>query len=50
VAAVHAHLPDRDEFLEQIQERLLLSQDVMKSQSNSKCRALEFAIGDWVWM
>jgi hypothetical protein len=30
--------------------RLLLSQDAMKAQSDSKRRALEFAIGDWVWL
>jgi hypothetical protein len=49
VAAVDVQLRDRDEFLQQIRERLLLSQDAMKAQSDSKRRALEFAIGDWVW-
>jgi hypothetical protein len=50
VAAVDVQLRDRDEFLQQIRERLLLSQDAMKAQSDSKLRALEFAIGDWVWL
>jgi hypothetical protein len=50
VAAVDVQLRDRDEFLQQIWERLLLSQDAMKAQSDSKRRALEFAIGDWVWL
>jgi hypothetical protein len=50
VAAVDVQLRDHDEFLQQIWERLLLSQDAMKAQSNSKHRALEFAIGEWVWL
>jgi hypothetical protein len=50
VAVVDVQLRDRDEFLQQIRERLLLSQDAMKAQSDSKRRALEFAIGDWVWL
>jgi hypothetical protein len=50
VAAVDVQLRDRDEFLQQIRERLLLSQDAMMAQSDSKRRALEFAIGDWVWL
>jgi hypothetical protein len=36
VAAVNVQLRDRDEFLQQIRERLLLSQDAMKAQSDSK--------------
>jgi hypothetical protein len=50
VAAVDAQLRDRDEFLQQIQERLLLSQDVMKAQHDKKWRVLEFAVGEWAWL
>jgi hypothetical protein len=50
VAAVDMQLRDSDEFLLQIREWLLLSQDVMKQQHNKKDRALEFSIGDWAWL
>jgi hypothetical protein len=50
VAAVDAQLCDGDEFLQQIRERLLLSQDVMKAQHNKKRCVLEFAVGEWAWL
>jgi hypothetical protein len=50
VAAVDAQLRDRDEFLAEIRERLLLAQEVMKQQHDKKHRDLVFAVGDWVWL
>jgi len=43
-------LRDRDEFLKEIRERLLLAQDVMKASHDKKRRDLEFSVGDWVWL
>jgi len=50
VAAVDRQLQDRDEFLREIRERLLLAQDIMKAQHNKNRRAVEFTIGEWVWL
>lgn len=50
VAAVNQQLRDRDAFLEEIRERLLLAQDVMKEHQNKKRRQVDFAIGDCVWL
>jgi len=41
-------LQARDDFLTDICERLLLAQDVMKASHDSKPRAVEFSVGDWV--
>jgi hypothetical protein len=50
VQAVDEKLKDRDEFLQQIRERLLLAQDMMKNQHNKKHRSVDFNQGDWVWL
>ncbi|WVZ70688.1 hypothetical protein U9M48_019331 [Paspalum notatum var. saurae] len=50
VAAVDRQLQDRDLFLAEIRERLLLAQDTMKLQSDKKQRDLSFTVGDWVWL
>jgi hypothetical protein len=50
VAAVDAQLKDRDEFLGEIRQRLLLSQDLMKDHHNKKRRAKSFDINEWVWL
>jgi len=39
-----------DEFLQEIKERLLLAQNVMKEQHDNHHRKLEFEVGDWVWL
>jgi len=48
VAAVDHQLLDRDVFLAEIRERLILAQDTMREQQNKKRRHVEFAVGDWV--
>ena len=48
--AVEQHLRDRDEFLIEIRERLLLAQDVMKNNHDLKRRLIEFMVGEWVWL
>ncbi|WVZ76339.1 hypothetical protein U9M48_024322 [Paspalum notatum var. saurae] len=50
VAAVDRHLQDRDLFLAEIHERLLLARDTMKLHADKKRRDLSFAVGDWVWL
>ncbi|WVZ53188.1 hypothetical protein U9M48_004163 [Paspalum notatum var. saurae] len=50
VVAVDRQLQDRDLFLAEIRDRLLLAQDTMKLQSDKKRRDLSFAVGDWVWL
>jgi len=50
VAAVDRQLRDRDEFLAEIQDRLLLAQDVMKNTYDQAHRDLQFAVDDWVWL
>jgi hypothetical protein len=46
VATVDAQLRDRDEFLEEIHQRLLPSHDFMRERHNKKRRATEFQVGD----
>jgi len=41
-------LQDRDVFLAEIRERLILAQDTMREHQNKKRRHVEFAVGDWV--
>jgi hypothetical protein len=50
VAAVDAQLKERDEFLGEIRQRLLLSQDLMKDHHNKQRRAKSFDIDEWVWL
>jgi hypothetical protein len=42
VIVVDAQLRDRDELLEEIRERLLLSQDTKKANADKKCCVKEF--------
>jgi hypothetical protein len=50
VAVVDAQLKDRDEFLDEIHQQLLLSQDLMKEHHNKKRCAKVFQIGEWAWL
>jgi hypothetical protein len=50
VAAVDVQLKERDEFLDQVREHLLLAQDVMKHHHDGKHQALEFDVGEWAWL
>jgi hypothetical protein len=45
---VDAQLKAHDEFLGQIRERMLISQDVMKKQHDKRHREVTFNEGDWV--
>jgi hypothetical protein len=46
VAAVDSQLRDRDEFLAEVRDRLLLAQEVMRFQHDKKHRDLGFDVGD----
>ena len=48
VAAIDRQLRDRDIFLAEIRERLILAQDTMREHQNQKRRHVEFAVGEWV--
>jgi hypothetical protein len=48
--AVDVLLQDRDEFLADVRERLLQAQVYSKKHYDARHRALEFAVGDWVWL
>lgn len=48
VVAVDQQLSDRDDFLADIRDHLLLAQDVMKDHQNHKRRHVEYSVGDWV--
>jgi hypothetical protein len=48
VAALDKQLLQRDEFLGEVRERLLLAQDYMKASYEKAHRAVQFAVGDWV--
>jgi len=48
VVAVGRQLQDRDTFLTEIRERLILAQDTMREHHNKKRRDVEFAVGEWV--
>jgi transposase InsO family protein len=50
VDTVERTLLDRDEFLQEIKERLILAQNVMKEQHDNHRRELDFQVGDWVWL
>jgi hypothetical protein len=50
VAAVDAQLKERDEFLGEIRQRLLLSQDLMKNHHNKQRQTKSFDIDEWVWL
>jgi hypothetical protein len=46
VAVVDAQLREGDEFLAEIWQCFLLSQDLMKEHHNKKWRSKEFQVGD----
>ena len=48
VAAVDRQLRDRDSFLLDIRDRLVLAQDTMREIHDKKCCFVEFAVGEWV--
>jgi hypothetical protein len=50
VAGVDVQLQERDEFLAQIRERLLLAQDVMRQHHDKRRRNVAFAVGEWAWL
>jgi hypothetical protein len=50
VQVVNEQLHDRDEFLQQIKERLLLAHDIIKAQHDKMCHPMEFNEGEWVWL
>jgi hypothetical protein len=50
VAAVDRQLRDRDAFIQDIRERLLQAQVLMKKAHDEKHRQVEFTVGDWVWL
>lgn len=50
VAAVDQKLQDRDEFLQEIRERLVQAQAHMKIHHDKQRRDVEFEIGQWVWL
>jgi hypothetical protein len=50
VVAVERQLRDRDEFLAEIKERLLQSQQLMKKAHDQKHCDATFTVGDWVWL
>jgi hypothetical protein len=48
--AVEAQLKDRNVFLAEICDRLLLAQELMRAQHDKLHREVVFAVGDWVWL
>jgi hypothetical protein len=50
VAAVDHQLLARDEFLKEIKNRLLQAQVTMMHAHDKNRRAVQYAVGDWVWL
>ena len=50
VAAVDKQLLERDQFLEEIKDRLLQAQGTMKAFQDQQRREVSFEVGDWVWL
>lgn len=50
VAAVDRQLQERDQFLEDIKDRLLQAQGAMKSKHDLVCQDVVFLEGSWVWL
>jgi hypothetical protein len=50
VAAADHQLHTRDVFLQEVRDRLLQAQSVMKVAHDKQHRDLEFMVGDWVWL
>jgi hypothetical protein len=50
VVVVDRQLCDRDAFLQDVRERLLQAQALMKKAHNEKHQLVEFVVGDWVWL
>ena len=43
-------LARRDAFLAEVRDRLLQAQQYARKHYDANHRAVEFAIGDWVWL
>lgn len=50
VAAVETILSDHDAFLKEVRDRLLQAQQYAKKHYDAHHRALEFEVGEWVWL
>jgi len=50
VATVDKQLLERDQFLEEIKDRLLQAQGTMKAFQDQQRREVSFEVGDWVWL
>lgn len=50
LAAVDSQFVERDEFLLEIQDRLLQAQNYMKEHYDKTHRNVEFQVGQWVWL
>jgi hypothetical protein len=50
VAAVDKQLMQRNTFIAEIRVHLMQAQDHMKAQHDKQHRAVEFEVGDWVWL
>jgi hypothetical protein len=50
VAAADQQLHNQDVFLQEVRDRLLQAQSVMKVAHNKQHRDLEFMVGNWVWL
>ncbi|KAL6526777.1 Delta-1-pyrroline-5-carboxylate synthase [Orobanche gracilis] len=50
IDAVDQALGDRTSFLKEAKDRIAEAQNRMKTQYDSHHRALEFQLGDWVWL
>jgi hypothetical protein len=48
--AVDALLADRDAFLDEVRARLLQAQEYARKHYDVHHHAMEFAVGDWVWL
>jgi hypothetical protein len=50
VTATNQQLRNRDVFLQEVRDRLLQAQSVMKAAHDKQHRYLEFMVDDWVWL
>jgi hypothetical protein len=50
VTVADQQLRNRDVFLQEVRDRLLQAQSVMKAAHDKRHRDLEFMVGDWVWL
>jgi hypothetical protein len=50
IQVVDAMLSSRDEFLQEVRARLLQAQEYARRHYDAHHRAVEFAVGEWVWL